>query len=238
MDDQDHEEALMSLGAALEEARQQIVTQEALVTAEKLRNHEADGLIKTLDAKLASVREGTVCCPQTSVEDVPPAVAAEFEQYAMLKQHAEHAASLVRCAGPDAAEWMKEDADFLHAKAQRCYHTMRHGKSDDSQTTCFETPYRPHTVDLATVRSDMATKLNVNSYRNGVACTSQDDCDVDFHEIPVATGRAAVSARHKTADVGLKMRTDKYVSAVQDDIKAKLMVESKRWQEIATGVRV
>jgi hypothetical protein len=34
------------------------------------------------------------------------------------------------------------------------------------------------------------------------------------------------------------MRTDKYVSAVQDDIKAKLMVESKRWQEIATGVRV
>lgn len=238
--DAEHQEALVSLGAALEEARQQIVTQQALVTAEKLRNCEADVVIKDLDAKLATMREETACCAAAAppTEDVPPAVVADFEQYAWIKQHAEHAAALVRCAGSDVAEWMVEDADFLHAKAQRCYHTLKDGNCDDSLTVCFETPCQPHTIDLAAVRSSLETKLNINSFRNGVACTSQDDCDVDFHEIPASTGRVAVSARHKAADVSMKMRTDKYVSAVQDDIKAKLTVESKRWQEVATGVRV
>jgi hypothetical protein len=239
-DDAEHQEALVSLGAALEEARKQLVTQEALVTAEQLRNSEADVVIKDLDAKLATLREETACCAQPAppTEDVPQSVVADFEQYAWLKQHAEHAAALVRCAGPDATEWMKDDSDFLHAKAQRCFHTLKDGKRDDSQTVCFETPCQPHSVDLAAVRSSLETKLNVNSYRNGVASTSNDDCAIDFHAIPSSTGRVAVSANHRAADVSMKMRTDKYVSAVQDDIKAKLTVESKRWQAMATGIRV
>jgi len=102
---------------------------------------------------------------------------------------------------------------------------------------CFETPCRAHTVDVAAVRCNLATQLNVNGYRNAIACTSQDDCDVDFHDITVATGFASMLRPHKTQDTGLKMRTDKYVSAVMDDIKAKLLVESKNWKESATGVQ-
>ena len=238
--DAEHTEALASLGAALEEARQQIVNKEALVTAEKLRCCGADELIKTLDAKLVTMRQEKRCAPtETSAEDVHPAVVADLAQYAWFKQNAEHAAALVRCAGPDASDRMKDDAEFKHAKARRCAHELEDGRCDRSRTTCFETPCQPHTIDLAAVRASLETKLNVNSYRNGVACMTENDCAVDFHEIPVSTGRVAVSARHQAAGVSMQMRTSKYVSAVQDDIKAKLVCDGMRWKDVATGaVRV
>ena len=235
--DAEHTEALASLGAALEEARQQIVNKEALVTAEKLRCVEADELIKTLDAKLVTMRQEKCGAPtETSAKDVHPAVVADLTQYAWFKQNAEHAAAIVRRAGPDASDRMKDDAEFTHAKARRCVHELKDGRCDRSHTTCFETPCQPHTIDLAAVRASLETKLNVNSYRNGVACMTENDCAVNFHEIPVSTGRVAVSARHQAADVSMKMRTSKYVSAVQDDIKAKLVCDGMRWKDVATGV--
>ena len=331
-----HEAALGALQEALAEARMQIVQQEAIVTSERVRNAEADAIIKELDGKLVDAREATRTAQsqQASLEEftmamgiapmsstgqckdryydvgeendkpheekddatetdpeskvareilqkqglkdevvgkatsgrgqgnaggwpskhdgmpsgggrsnnvtrapgeaaVSERVVADFQRYFALKQTAEHAAAAVECAGDAATQPMIDAAMHAHACARRAYWHMINDEPEVPLVGCCIATAKDDVaeddpeIDVLAIREGLATSMNANGFQMGVSCELHDDCGVDFHAVPVATGRVTMS--HTAEAVGLKMRTDKYVSAVSGDIKAKLLHQRNAW---------
>ena len=315
---QAHEEAMADLKQALDAARRQILSHDALMTAERMKNAEADTVIKSLDLKLSSAREETRVAQErhAKLEDftmsvgvpmqetaarctnsrlykvgggegateeatdgkgeaeeeekaaatkamlaerglvggvgqaaktterpaVPERWVDEFQRYFALKQRAEHAAATVECAGTAATQRMIEDAMDAHACARRAYWCMVNDEPEPRGTLVgccvsvggdYADDDDDIVVDVDAIRTGLAISMNANAFQMGITAVAQDDCAVDFHTVPIATGRVTTS--HTAEAVGLKMRTDKYVSAVSGDIKAKLLSQRRAWVKNATG---
>tara|TARA_B110001452_G_scaffold154835_1_gene128812 strand:- start:319 stop:2457 length:2139 start_codon:yes stop_codon:yes gene_type:complete len=314
---QAHEEAMADLKQALDAARRQILSHDALMTAERMKNAEADTIIKSLDLKLSSAREDTRVAQErhAKLEDftmsvgvpmqetaarctnsrlykvgggegateeatdgkgeaeeeekaaatkamlaerglggvgqaaktterpaVPERWVDEFQRYFALKQRAEHAAATVECAGTAATQRMIEDAMDAHACARRAYWCMVNDEPEPRGTLVgccvsvggdYADDDDDIVVDVDAIRTGLAISMNANAFQMGITVVAQDDCAVDFHTVPIATGRVTTS--HTAEAVGLKMRTDKYVSAVSGDIKAKLLLQRRAWVKNATG---
>ena len=289
----EHERAIDALHQALRDAHARVAMQEQVTTAERLRNAEADELIKELDNKLANVREdarrhvgaaaaATGECGDRSYlvqnadaekeeEDdsqktakwallernlsmdaressseasaaLPQRqrVVAEFQRYFTLKQKAEHAATVVECAGASASQAMIDTATHAHACARRAYWCMINDEPERPLVGCCVTTSvaddEEPEIDVLAIRTDLATSMNANGFQMGVGCVGQEDCSVDLHCVSAATGRVTMS--HTSEAVGLKMRTDKYVSAVSGDIKAKLLAQRNAWNKTQLGQAV
>jgi len=166
-----------------------------------------------------------------------------FERYFLLKQAAEHAAAAVECAGEGASQPLVDAAAHARDRAEHAYWGIVNDEVDAPAATgcCADVLVEKHGEEAETVsaaaleaiREQLATALNVNCFQMGISSLAFDDCRVDFHAVPAATGRVTLS---QTAEpVGLQMRTNRYVSAVSEDIKAELKAARNAWVQRQLG---
>lgn len=160
-----------------------------------------------------------------------------FERYFLLKQAAEHAAAAVACAGEGVNQPLVDAARHAHNRAEQAYWRIVNDEVDAPASTgcCADVLVEQHgeavesvaAAELKAIREELETSLNVHSFKMGISSLAFDDCRVDFHAVPASTGRVTLS---QTAEpVGLQMRTNRYVSAVSEDIKAELKAARTAW---------